>query len=122
MNSNGWRSLMFNICFYKNTMLNLHAPYRQGNLTRDQMNHSKTMSDARDTVQWLFDERKTYYFYFKSKLNICLSSLGKIYLECGISENTKTCLIGNKLVECFNVNPINVCIVLLYRYEELENI
>ena len=117
MNYNGWRSLMINICFYKNTMLNLHAPYRQGNLTRDQMNHNKTRH--RDTVQWLFHERKTYYFYFKSKLNICLSSLGKIYLECSNLENTKTCLNGNNLVDCFNVNPINVCIVLLYRDEEL---
>ena len=100
-------------------MLNLHAPYRHGNLTRDQMNHNKTMSDARDTVQCLFHERKTDYFYFKSKLNICLSSFGKIYLECSILENTKTCLNGNKLVDCFNVNPIIVCSVLLYRDEEL---
>ena len=42
-----------------------------------------------------------------SKLKIGLSSVGKIYLVCGILENAKTSLYGNKVADLFEINPIN---------------
>ena len=33
------------------------------NLTRDQMNHNKAMSEVQATVEWLFGEVKTYNFF-----------------------------------------------------------
>ena len=55
---------------------------------------------VRATVEWLFDEIKaSKYFGFKSQAKTGLGSLGKIYLVCGILENTETCLSGNKVAD-----------------------
>ena len=52
------------------------------------------------THQQLFGERKTLKFLdFSSQLKIGLSSVGKIYLVCGIFENVKSCLCGNKVAD-----------------------
>ena len=58
------------------------------------------MNMVRATVEWLFDEIKaSKYFGFKSQAKTGLGSLGKIYLVCGILENTETCLSGNKVAD-----------------------
>ena len=70
------------------------------------MNH---IGEARATFEWFFDEIKTYKFLdFKSQLKINLSSVGKIYLICGVLGNAKTCLYGNKVADFFEINPITV--------------
>ena len=59
--------------------------YHQGNLTRDQRNRNKTMSEVRPTVECLFGEIKTYKFVeFTSQLKIGLSSVERIYSVYGI--------------------------------------
>ena len=37
-----------------------------------------------------------------------MSSVGKIYVVCGILENTKTCLYGNKEADLFEANRMAV--------------
>ena len=46
--------------------LHLQAPYRQRNVTRDQVNHDKAMSEVRAAVEWFFHELKTYIFFILS--------------------------------------------------------
>ena len=56
----------------------LKAPYKEGNLTRDQKNYNKTMKEVRLAVEWLFGEIKTYFKFvdFKTQLKVRLSSIG----------------------------------------------
>ena len=39
--------------------IHLKAPYKKGNLTRDQKNYNKAMEEVRVAVEWLFGEIKT---------------------------------------------------------------
>ena len=48
--------IIINLCFYnghhaKPIRIHLQAPYHQGNSTRDQGNHNKTMREVRPTVE-----------------------------------------------------------------------
>ena len=88
------------------TRVHLQASCHQGNLTRDQRNHNKTMREVRPTVELLFGEIKTYKFVeFTSRLKIGLSSVESIYSVYGILENGKTWLYGYK-TDVFETNPI----------------
>ena len=87
----------------------LQAPYHQGNLTRDQRNHNKDMSEVRPTVELLFGEIKTSKFVdFTSQLKIDLRSVERIFLVYEILKNDKTCLYGNKAHDVFETNSVNV--------------
>ena len=90
--------------------MHLQAPYKEGNLTRDQKNYNEAMNKVRVTVEWLFGEIKTYFKFvdFKTQLKVGLSSIGKIYLVCGLLQNARTCLYGNKVSEYFEMDPITL--------------
>ena len=90
--------------------IHLQAPYKEGNLTRDQKNDTKAMKEVRVSVEWLFGEIKTYFKFvdFKTQLKVGLSSIGKIYLVCGLLPNARTCLYGNKVSEYFEMDPITL--------------
>ena len=75
--------------------IHFEAPYRQGNLTRDQINCDKAPSQARITDEWVLGEINTYFKFiidFKTKFKTGLSSVLKIYLVCWLLKNAKTCL------------------------------
>ena len=85
--------------------IHLPAPYKEGNLTRNQKNYNTAMKEVRVAVEWLFGEIKTYFKFvdFKTQLKVGLSSVGKIYLVCGLLQNARTCLYGNKVSEYFEM-------------------
>ena len=66
------------------------------------------MKDIRVAVEWLFDEIKTYFKSVDSKtqLEVGLSSVGKIYFFCGLLQNVRTSLYGNKVSEYFEMDPM----------------
>ena len=43
-----------------------------------------------------------------SQLEISLSSVAKIYLVCGLLQNARTCLYGNKVSEYFEMDPVTL--------------
>ena len=90
--------------------IHLQAPYKEGNLTRDQKNYHKAMKEVRVAVEWLFGEIKTYFKFvdFKTQLKVGLSSIGKIYLLCELLQNARTCLYGNKVLEYFEMDPMTL--------------
>ena len=90
--------------------IHFQAPYKEGNLTRDQKNYNEAMKEVRVAAEWLFGEIKTYFKFvdFKTQLKDGLSSTGKICLVCGLLQNVKTCLYGNKVSEYFEMNPMTL--------------
>ena len=68
------------------------------------------MNEVRVTVEWLFGEIKTYFKFvdFKTQLKVGLRSVGKIYLVCGLLQNARTCLYGNKVSEYFEMDPMTL--------------
>ena len=50
--------------------IHLQAPYKEGNLTRDQKNYNKAMKKVRVVVEWLFGEIKTYFKFVDFKIQL----------------------------------------------------
>ena len=69
--------------------------------------YNATMSEVRVAVEWLFGNITNYFkfIYFKSQLQINMSSVGKFYIVCAFLENALTCLYGNIVLEKFEVQP-----------------
>ena len=69
--------------------------------------YNATMSEVRIAVEWLFGNITNYFkfIYFKSQLQINMSSVGKFYIVCAFLENALTCLYGNIVLEKFEVQP-----------------
>ena len=67
------------------------------------------MSDVQAIAEWLFGETKIYkYFDFKPQLKIFPSSIGKVYLVCGILENAKDCLYGKEAADFLEISSVTV--------------
>ena len=90
--------------------IHLQTPYKEANLTRDQKNYNKPMKGVRVAVEWLFGEIKTYFKFadFKTQLKVGLNSVGKIYLVCGLLQNPRIHLYGNKVSEYFEMDPMTL--------------
>ena len=59
------------------------------------------MSQTRVSIEWLFNEIKTYFKFvsLKSQMKIGLSAVGKIYCVFALLQNEKTCLYGFQVSE-----------------------
>ena len=95
----GWHDLMISLCFHMETMLN-QSVYICRPLTAKpprkpkESLQSPKWGEVRTTVEYFFDEIKTYNFFdFTSQLKIGLRSVERIYLIYGILENAKACLL-----------------------------
>ena len=66
--------------------IHLQAPFRGPGLTHIQKQYNKAMSRVRVSVEWVFGDIVNYFGFvdFKKNLKIGLSSIGKMYLVCGI--------------------------------------
>ena len=86
--------------------VHLQAPYRNANMTPDQEEYNKAMSQVRIVVEWLIGEIKTNFKFasLKSQMKIGLSAAGETYFVCGLVQNTQTCLYGNKVSEYFIID------------------
>ena len=76
-------------------------------MTPEQEEYNKAMSQVQIVIEWLFGEIKTYFKFvsFKSQMKIGLSAIWKTYFVCGLLQNARTCLYGNKVSEYFNIGP-----------------
>ena len=85
----------------------LIAPFRGGVLNEDQVAWNTSMSKVRIAVEWLFGDVVNYFKFldFKNFFLICLSSVGKMYLTCVITQNAHTCLYGSTTSKYFQTNP-----------------
>ena len=68
------------------------------------------MKEVRVAVEWLFGEIKTYFKFIdvKTQLKVGLISIGKVYFVCGLLQNARTCLYGNKVSEYFEMDPMTL--------------
>ena len=76
--------------------IHLLAPFSRRNLTPNPVNYNKTMSQTPVSVEWLFNEIKTYFKFvsLKSQMKIGLNAAGKIYCVCALLQNERTCFMG----------------------------
>ena len=82
----------------------LQALFATRNLTPNQSNYNKAMSQVRIVVEGLFGEIKTYFKFvsIKSQMKIGLSAVGKMHCVCALLQNAQTCLYGNKVSRVFS--------------------
>ena len=76
--------------------IHLLAPFSRRNLTPNPVNYNKTMSQTPVSVEWLFNEIKTYFKFvsLKSQMKIGLNAAGKICCVCALLQNERTCFMG----------------------------
>ena len=87
--------------------VHLQAPFRGNHLTQLQKDFNKSMSSVRVSVEWIFGDICNYFKFidFKKNLKIGLSSVGKMYLVCGLLQNAHTCLYRNTTCDYFQLDP-----------------
>ena len=87
--------------------IHLQAPFRGPGLTHIQKQYNKAMSRVRVSVEWVFGDIVNYFAFvdFKKNLKIGLSSIGKMYLVCGIIRNAHTCLYHSVATKYFGMEP-----------------
>ena len=86
--------------------IHLQGPYRNPN-TPEKALYNEAMSGARVAVEWLFGNITEYFKFidFKRQMKLNLSAVGKMYIVCGLLQNTHTCLYGNLTSSKFDLQP-----------------
>lgn len=87
--------------------VHLQGPYRNPNISPEQMQYNQAMSEVRVSVEWLFGNITNYFKFidFKKQMKINLSAVGKMYVVCALLGNAHTCLYGNLESEKFDLQP-----------------
>ena len=72
----------------------LQGPYRGAVLTLHQQEFNKSMSNARVSVEWVFNDIINCFKFldFKKNLKVGLSAVGKMYIVCALMQNAHTIL------------------------------
>ena len=86
---------------------NILAPFRGSQLTLQQREFNKSMSQVRICVEWTFGKICQYFSYvdFKRHSKILLQPIGKYYLVAALLTNCHTCLHGSLTSSVFKVTP-----------------
>ena len=87
--------------------VHLQGPYRNPNISPQQMQYNQAMSEVRVSVKWLFGNITNYFKFidFKRQMKLNLSAVGKMYVVCALLENAHTCLYSNLVSEKFDLQP-----------------
>ena len=74
--------------------VHLQGPYRNPNISPQQMQYNQAMSEVRVSVEWLFGNITNYFKFidFKRQMKLNLSAVGKMYVVCTLLENAHTCM------------------------------
>jgi len=114
-----WRGthgdLMAHLCAFMATLhtntsyplrVHLQTGFKSANLTPDQEQFNKSMSDVRTSLEWIFGEivKDWAFLDFKKNLQLCLSAVGKMYLVGTLLRNAVTCY-GSQVCEFFYLAP-----------------
>ena len=75
----------------------LQGPYKGAVLTLHQQEFNKSMSSARVSVEWVFNDIINCFKFldFKKNLKVGLSAVGKMYIVCILMQNAHTFLYGS---------------------------
>jgi hypothetical protein len=86
---------------------NILAPFRGANLSRQQRDFNKSMSQVRISVEWAFGKICQYFSYvdFKRNSKVLLQPVAKYYLVATLLTNCHTCLYGSLTTTFFGVDP-----------------
>ena len=87
--------------------VHLQTGFRGANLTAQQRDWNKYMSQVRVSVEWLFGDIINFFKFldFKKNLKVGLSAVGKMYLVCALLTNAKCCLYGSQTSRYFGLEP-----------------
>ena len=87
--------------------IHLQAPFKGARLTQDQKDFNQAMSKVRVCVEWVFGDITNYFAFldYKKNLKVGLSSVGKMYVTCGLLQNARTCLYKNTTSIFFYIDP-----------------
>lgn len=96
---------------------NILAPFRSSQVTPQQHDFNKSMSQVRICVEWTFGKICQYFSYvdFKRHSKILLQPIGKYYLVAALLTNCHTCLYGSLTSRFFQVTPPQLETYLLNR-------
>lgn len=85
----------------------LICPYRGAVLTDEQQEFNRTMSSARQSVEWCFGKIATNFSFldFKKDLKILLQPVAKYYVVGALITNCHTCLYGSQTSRYFQCQP-----------------
>ena len=87
--------------------VHLQAGFRGANLSAQQKEWNKSMSQVRVSVEWIFGDILNFFKFldFKKNFKIGLSAVGKIYIVCALLSNARNCLYGSQTSTYFGLEP-----------------
>ena len=87
--------------------IHLQAGFQGANITAQQRDWNKHMSEVRVSVEWIFGDIINYFKFldFKKNLKIGLSAVGKIYIVCALLHNARNCFHGSLTSSYFDLDP-----------------
>ena len=88
----------------------LQVPFCNAALTIQMEAFNSAISVGRCSVEWLFGDISNYFRFldFNKNLKVQLSSVGKMYMVCGLLRNALTCLYGNRTSNYFSLEPPSI--------------
>ena len=87
--------------------VHLQMGFRGNNLTVQQEEWNKSMSEVRVSVEWIFGDIVNFFKFidFKKNLKVGLSAVGKIYIVSALLCNARNCLYGSQTSKYFDLQP-----------------
>ena len=84
------------LCLYGDPVyplgVHLQGPYKNIQLSPDQIRYNKAMNEVRVSVEWLSGNITNHFKFvnFEKQMKINLSAVGKMYVVCALLENAHT--------------------------------
>ena len=84
---------------------NILAPFRGAQLTSQQQQFNKSMSQVRICVEWTFGKICQYFTYVDLKRNnkVLLQPIGKYYIVAALLTNCHSCMYGSLTSSFFGI-------------------
>ena len=71
---------------------------------------NKAMNQLRVSVEWIFGGILDYFKFliFKKRLNLQLSTVGKMHIISALMQNARTCMYGNETTSYFDLKSVAI--------------
>jgi hypothetical protein len=88
----------------------LQVPYQGSSLTNEQEATNRAASACRVTVEWIFQEVKSYWGIvdYRRKLRILQAPVGALYIASMLLTNFRSCFHPNKISQYFSCEPPSI--------------
>jgi hypothetical protein len=89
------------------TDTHITSGHKGANLTRAQVQENRSMSKARECVEWGFGKIVVQFAFcdFKKNLKVFLQPVGRLYYVAAVLTNFHTCLYGSQTSTYFGLRP-----------------